>query len=91
MLHLGLPSLALLGIGVFGLPTSHPTVDSLKPRDEVTSGYSSTNEKEAIPAEVGHEECLRFLRSNKVTSRAFNYQFSLEQCSVDSTQERYWW
>jgi hypothetical protein len=32
---LGLPSLALLGIGVFGLPTSHPKVAPLKPQGEV--------------------------------------------------------
>jgi hypothetical protein len=33
---LGLPSLALLGIGVFGLPTSHPTAAPNKPLDEAT-------------------------------------------------------
>jgi hypothetical protein len=71
---LGLPSLALLGIGVFRLPTSHPSVAPKKPLDDITLGYSSANDKEVFPAAVSYEECLRYLRSNKVTSDSyFNY------------------
>jgi hypothetical protein len=74
---LGLPSLAHLAIGVFGLPISHPTDSSMHPLDEATSGYySSSNKKEIPPADVSYEACVRFLRLNKVAADSYHNYFA---------------
>jgi hypothetical protein len=47
---LGLPTLSLLGIGVFGLPVTHPTDSKSLPPDKATPGYKySANEQDVAP------------------------------------------
>jgi hypothetical protein len=72
---LGLPTLSLLGIGFFGLPVTHPTDSKSHSQDEVTPGYhSSSNEQDVTPADVGFEDCLKFLSNNKVNADLYyNY------------------
>jgi hypothetical protein len=64
---LGLPSLSTLGIGVFGLPVTHPKDPSSPSPDGITPGYHlSSNKQDVIPAKVAFEDCLKSLKSNKV-------------------------